>query len=185
MKVIVVLVALAAGLFETTLHVQAYPTTLDQLVGISGWANDMDSPLNFQCPSGQAINAIVSYHNNHFEDRRWKFACKATSGITDGCSWSGFANNYDEVMSFSCGGQSVITGWQSEHNNHYEDRRMKFRCCQVLGVLTNCDLSGNANDLDGWLRYGVPENRLLYGVSSWHSNHHEDRVFRFQTCDKI
>ncbi|KAK7453349.1 hypothetical protein BaRGS_00039640, partial [Batillaria attramentaria] len=173
--------------FSRASVVESYPTTLNELLGVSGWANDMDNALSFQCPSGQSINAIVSYHHNHYEDRRWKFACKATAGITDNCSWSGYANNWDEVMSFSCAGQSVIAGWSSDHHNHYEDRRMKFRCCQLQtgAVLTNCALSGNANSLDGWLKYGVPANKLLYGVTSWHSNHHEDRVFRFQTCSKV
>nr|KAG5685926.1 hypothetical protein BaRGS_033784 [Batillaria attramentaria] len=72
------LALVAVGLLQSIL-VESYPTTLNELLGVSGWANDMDNALSFQCPSGQSINAIVSYHHNHYEDRRWKFACKGHS----------------------------------------------------------------------------------------------------------
>nr|KAG5685925.1 hypothetical protein BaRGS_033783 [Batillaria attramentaria] len=104
--------------FSRASVVESYPTTLNELLGVSGWANDMDNALSFQCPSGQSINAIVSYHHNHYEDRRWKFACKATAGITDNCSWSAVLTNC--ALS---GNANSLDGW---------DRVFRFQTCSKV-----------------------------------------------------
>lgn len=39
------------------------------------YVNDFDQPLVFQCPHGGVLDGVSSYHDNHREDRRFKFYC--------------------------------------------------------------------------------------------------------------
>lgn len=41
----------------------------------AGYVNEMDKPLVFQCPRGGIIDGIESYHDNYFEDRKFRFRC--------------------------------------------------------------------------------------------------------------
>jgi len=44
--------------------------------GWSCYVNDWDGELSYNCPaSDQAIVAVSSYHDDHREDRKWKFQC--------------------------------------------------------------------------------------------------------------
>jgi len=43
--------------------------------GWGSYANSWDNPVNFNCPSGQAIVGMYSVHDNRKEDRRFKFQC--------------------------------------------------------------------------------------------------------------
>ena len=61
------------------------------------WANDYDGYLYFECPEGQAINHMMSIHDNGPEDRIWAFECAALEHGYEACAWSGYVNNYDEV----------------------------------------------------------------------------------------
>ena len=45
----------------------------------TNYQNDWDKTLNYVAPSGFIITGMSSYHQNHYEDRRWKFTiCKIT-----------------------------------------------------------------------------------------------------------
>ncbi|XP_061171808.1 uncharacterized protein LOC133181295 [Saccostrea echinata] len=39
------------------------------------YVNEMDMPLIFQCHDGGVISGIESFHDNHYEDRKYKFKC--------------------------------------------------------------------------------------------------------------
>ena len=39
----------------------------------TGWVNEWDRPLSFQCPSTQYISWVNSEHSNRREDRRWNY----------------------------------------------------------------------------------------------------------------
>jgi len=43
--------------------------------GWGSYANSWDKPVDFNCPSGQAIVGMYSVHDNGKEDRRFKFQC--------------------------------------------------------------------------------------------------------------
>ena len=62
------------------------------------WVNDYDGYLYFECPEGQSITRMISIHSNHDEDRMWAFECSALEHGYESCSWSGYVNNYDEVI---------------------------------------------------------------------------------------
>ncbi|KAL8566593.1 hypothetical protein ACOMHN_054815 [Nucella lapillus] len=94
--------------------------------------------------------------------------------------------DYDNTPTFifQCPGEGFITGTESVHDNHHEDRRFKFQCCTVAGALAHgCYFTGWENELDHTLDYRVPKGKILRGVTSYHSNHNEDCRFKFEICD--
>merc|ERR1712025_242846 len=53
--------------------------------GWGSYANSWDNPVNFNCPSGQAIVGMYSVHDNRKEDRRFQFTCgKMIPAIEEG-----------------------------------------------------------------------------------------------------
>ena len=43
------------------------------------WNNNWDGAQRFDCPSGQALTALYSVHNNGAEDRLWSLKCESIS----------------------------------------------------------------------------------------------------------
>ena len=43
--------------------------------GWTGWLNSFDGDLDYECPNNGVIRTLQSYHDNHKQDRRWKFEC--------------------------------------------------------------------------------------------------------------
>jgi len=102
--------------------------------GWSGWRNDWDKQLTFECPTQQALYGIHSYHSNSREDRRWEFRCCIVSGadLRKG-GWTGDVNGWDSALDYRCElSHEVVIGLSSYHDNHREDRRWKFRCAELL-----------------------------------------------------
>lgn len=95
------------------------------------WINPHDNRVIFQCPKGEHISRIKSQHQNYYEDRQWDFEC--TKGYVGGeCKWQDYANNFDKDLDWQCPDNGLVTGFDSYHSNHHEDRRWKFRCCKVM-----------------------------------------------------
>ncbi|XP_059086893.1 hemagglutinin/amebocyte aggregation factor-like [Tigriopus californicus] len=158
------------------------------LIGLaSAWSNNYDRQLYFECPDNESINNIKSVHNNHHEDRIWDFECRRSSLVLDSCSWSGFANSYDDALSFQCqNGAGVVTGMKSDHDNHHEDRRWKIKCCKPRSTCySECKLTPYVNEYDRPLSYSVETGYYLTGMESVHDNHHEDRIWRYRYCKVI
>ena len=89
------------------------------------WANDYDGYLYFECPTNQSVSHIISIHDNGHEDRIWAFECAPSTYSLETCSWSGYVNDYDEVLVYECSsGAGLIAGMESEHDNGSEDRRL-------------------------------------------------------------
>ena len=66
---------------------------------------------------------MKSVHENEHEDRRWAFECAPLANGYSECSWTGYVNDWDDPMNFVCPGTGgVVSGMESEHNNHHEDR---------------------------------------------------------------
>ncbi|KAM4748683.1 hemagglutinin/amebocyte aggregation factor-like [Rhinophrynus dorsalis] len=138
------------------------------------WINSYDKPLNFQCQNHQSINLIISIHDNEKEDRLWDFGCQNTFSQPASCSWTGYLNDFDEELSYVCPFGSVLSGFDSYHDNNKEDRRWKFYCCQgEVAVNRSCKLSGYVNDFDAYLRWDAPANYYLVGAQSYHDNKKE------------
>merc|ERR1712199_26470 len=94
----------------------------------SGWINNMDHSFTYSCPHNKAITGLISYHNNHYEDRRWRIRCAAFHGVTiHKRGWPGWQTNWDQAWSLSCG-HSPLVGLSSYHHNGAEDRRWRIQC---------------------------------------------------------
>ncbi|XP_018949936.1 hemagglutinin/amebocyte aggregation factor-like [Cyprinus carpio] len=153
------------------------------------WHNNYDQPLNFQCPPGESISAISSYHNNYHEDRRWKFSCKPTFSWGTDCFLSPYVNDFDKTFSFECPPHHVIAGISSYHDNYHEDRRWQFSCCrskctsEVRGHChSDCHWTSYVNSFDEYFFWTVPTQRVLVGIGSYHDDIHEDRRWRYKYC---
>merc|ERR1711907_170794 len=94
----------------------------------SGWINNMDHSFTYSCPHNKAITGLISYHSNHYEDRRWRIRCAAFHGvIIHKRGWPGWQTNWDQTFSLSCG-HSPLVGLSSYHHNGAEDRRWRIQC---------------------------------------------------------
>jgi len=155
-------------------------------VGLTNWVNDYDGKLDYKCGSNEVLTGLYSVHNNHREDRVWKFRCARLVPIPKlsiSSSWSNYENDYDRHMHFTAGANRMITGLYSHHNNHREDRRWKFSSGYARGVTCQPQSwSGWKNSWDGVLNLDCPANQVLYGVESYHDNGREDRRWKFQCC---
>ena len=40
--------------------------------GWTGYVNNWDSTINYNCPHNGILRGVESYHHNHYEDRRWR-----------------------------------------------------------------------------------------------------------------
>ncbi|KAK3804421.1 hypothetical protein RRG08_006720 [Elysia crispata] len=150
------------------------------------FVNDWDGEVNFECPEAQVIKSVYSVHENHFEDRRWKFDCvpPPSGAVPKNCEWTDdYVNDWDEAITFMCPPNQLLAGVYSVHNNDFEDRQMKFKCCKDSNYKTySCELSDYLNEYDEVLDYNVPNGFVLTGWYSVHSNKREDRRHKMETC---
>jgi len=134
---------------------------------------------------------VNAWHSNYYGDRQYTFGCQAFQYVLPtNCEWSAnWVNNWDAAFDFKCADGKVITGIESYHDSYYEDRRWKFKCCELQADMTkyytiNQDSVWSAykNTWDGRLTVWTASNRAFCGVSSYHDNYYEDRRFRFKEC---
>ncbi|XP_045183014.2 hemagglutinin/amebocyte aggregation factor-like [Mercenaria mercenaria] len=149
--------------------------------------NKYDEILDFECASEkQAISYIYSVHDNGREDRRFRILCRDVPGVRGPrrCEYStNWEHAFDELLAFQCRSNMYIVGMKSEHHNHNEDRRWKFRCCGFNDFHPyDCELTGWTNDYDGVQDFRVPDGKVIKGVISIHDNNREDRRYRYNVC---
>ncbi|XP_076130903.1 hemagglutinin/amebocyte aggregation factor-like [Alosa pseudoharengus] len=97
----------------------------------SGYVNNWDGPLMFECPTNYVVTGMSSVHDNHHEDRRWTFTCCTGSNFCTGnCQWSGYVNHFDGLLNWYAGVGYYLTGAKSYHENKHEDRRWQYQTCQ-------------------------------------------------------
>ncbi|XP_063058028.1 hemagglutinin/amebocyte aggregation factor-like isoform X2 [Engraulis encrasicolus] len=88
----------------------------------------------------------------------------------------------DAVQIFICPcGQSIST-ISSDHSNHHEDRHFNMSCKPTAASNPPCYVSNFVNNFDESFVFTCPENDVLAGIFSYHSNHYEDRRFAFYCC---
>ncbi|XP_045166148.2 hemagglutinin/amebocyte aggregation factor-like [Mercenaria mercenaria] len=98
----------------------------------TGYLNEMDKVLDFNCGRNGYINGVQSYHSDHYEDRRWKVRCCEVPGMfLVNCSTTSWTNDWDGYQSFTLPTGQVLSGAYSYHKDYYEDRRWKYRTCNV------------------------------------------------------
>ena len=87
----------------------------------TGYVNWFDQPFYSQCAANYVLNGIISYHDNGYEDRRWRFyCCHAPRYTTKNCFVTGYINTWDGWMDYGVGYPYVFTGAFSYHDNGRE-----------------------------------------------------------------
>ncbi|XP_041359299.1 hemagglutinin/amebocyte aggregation factor-like [Gigantopelta aegis] len=100
---------------------------------ITGWINNWDELIAYECHGIGALVGVESKHNNAVEDRRFKFKCCAVRGLRyNSCYTSNYINVFDGNMDKQNGNKEVFKGIYSYHSNRHEDRRWKVKICRVV-----------------------------------------------------
>ena len=91
-------------------------------IGIwTGYANNHDGPLLFQCAPNLVLCGVRSIHSDKTEDRRWQFKCCGSHGYcTKSCSLSPYLNSFDGPLKYTASLGNAIVGAFSFHSNHAE-----------------------------------------------------------------
>ena len=98
----------------------------------SGYVNNYDQSILYQCPNG-VIAGLHSKHHNHYEDRRFSFKCCFTQmNYQQNCRWTGNVNDWNRRMDYTVPKGYFLTGAKSFHNNRKEDRLWRFLICQHM-----------------------------------------------------
>lgn len=101
----------------------------------SGYVNWFDQPLSFTCPSGDFMVGMASYHDNYYEDRRFRFTCspmQIDNVSLNATTCSNTATSYWDAPSSLTAGNGAFIGLSSYHSDYYEDRRMTATYCSAL-----------------------------------------------------
>ncbi|XP_073707172.1 hemagglutinin/amebocyte aggregation factor-like [Garra rufa] len=93
----------------------------------------------------------------------------------------GWKNNYDDALNFVCPASQSISSIASEHNNDREDRVWDFSCQDTYGQ-SGCYWTDYVNDFDQLVLFECSAQHVIAGMSSYHSNTHEDRRWKFYCC---
>jgi hypothetical protein len=97
---------------------------------LSDWVNNWDGEFTWGDDS-KVFVGMYSVHDNHKEDRRFKFYQSAHGSSATGCYWTG-ETGWDAEWTLAANAGSAITGLWSRHDNHKEDRIFKLRFCQIV-----------------------------------------------------
>ena len=94
-----------------------------------------------------------------------------------------FQNHFDRALFVQCHGAKGMYRVQSVHNNRREDRVWNWECRQVAHRgYPRCWHTGFVNDFDQPMFFMCNKDQYIAGVESHHSNHHEDRRWKFLCC---
>jgi len=96
----------------------------------SGEVNNFDQDFDYKCEKG-VIAGIASHHDNHYEDRRFKFYCCKVKHELKDCLDTDWVNNWDERFTVKVAKGMAMVGMSSIHKNYYDDRRFKLHYCKV------------------------------------------------------
>lgn len=151
------------------------------------YQNTLDQPLLVICNNKYAFHRIESWHHNGAEDREYQFDCQFVAEVGfDQCSWTDYVNHFDKPAMYHCPADWVMTGVDSFHDNFFEDRRWRFKCCNFPNYYTkSCQSSGYLNEFDQYINYYSPSGTLFTGAYSYHENWAEDRRWMIQSCSYL
>eukprot|EP00091_Calanus_sinicus_P006429 TRINITY_DN1706_c0_g1_i9.p1 TRINITY_DN1706_c0_g1~~TRINITY_DN1706_c0_g1_i9.p1 ORF type:complete len:383 (-),score=99.20 TRINITY_DN1706_c0_g1_i9:38-1138(-) len=95
--------------------------------------NGWDGELWWQgTPENKFLVGMTSEHDNHHEDRQFRFFTVYSDNwyVTD-CIWHTAVNNLDGVLDWTLGADEVFAGLHSIHHNHQEDRIWDLQVCKL------------------------------------------------------
>merc|ERR1712168_463361 len=113
---------------------QANPSITEACSWDSTYANTWDETFDYKCLYKGVISGISSYHDNHHEDRRFKFKCCLPRNIMKARSCrpaaTGYQNNWDQDLFYMVPNGRNLVGMMSTHSNYREDRLFSFYTCK-------------------------------------------------------
>lgn len=148
---------------------------------LSDYVTSFEEKFTFVTQGDQMLSGLYSYHDDGKEDRRWKFWTGSAEGLS--CShkaWTDWVNDWDKPVSFKCGPQQVLSGISSYHHDGKEDRRWRFRCCEIYKnvQVVSSRLTDFLNDWNDVLDFRCGASEVLSGLESVHHNGPEDRRWK-------
>ena len=94
-----------------------------------------------------------------------------------------YITEYDKDFEFECPKGTHLNHIGSEHSNSKEDRRWKFDCAEGMVKDEECDWTQDyVNSYDQVMNWKCPDNGIVVGAKSTHSNSKEDRIWKFKCC---
>ncbi|XP_056015809.1 hemagglutinin/amebocyte aggregation factor-like [Ostrea edulis] len=100
----------------------------------SGYVNDFDQAVYYQCPGASYINGIASSNHTVHNDRRHSFRCCGHRGSHyhyKRCYWTNWLKNYDQTVAFFVPRGFVLRGVNNFRSNHNKGRRFRFEVCKL------------------------------------------------------
>jgi len=88
---------------------------------------------------------------------------------------------YDQPSDLKCPPGQMIYSISSNHSLWHRDRTFSIYCRESNRLVNQTVQTNYTNDYDQSFDFKCPENYVLSGIQSIHSNKHEDRIFKF-TC---
>jgi len=172
------------------------------------YVNEFNEKFEHRCPVGWILGGAMSIHNNHKEDRVWKFSCIRVNWVGSKSLWYDYnlsrwrsdlhdniwrpntefntINNWDSELNYGwydC--NRAITGIGGVHNNRREDRKFWLYSSDIIGPHSpTCQWTGWVNGWDGQMDTSLVVNQYIGAVYSVHNNRKEDRRWQFCLCTK-
>ena len=132
-----------------------------------------DKTHNFICPLGKSLYSVSgSYSGSYKKDRQYCYGCQSHSSFKnyETCYNTKYVNNWDLPVAVLCKPDHFIVGVRSYHNNHFEDRRFRFRCCKFRYACTRyCYYQGPVNKFHGSMKFSQ-RGKVIVGAFSWHNH---------------
>merc|ERR1719204_1279854 len=104
-------------------------------------------------------------------------------------SWTSYRNDWDGVLNYQCSGANqVLAGISSYHDDGREDRRWRFKCCDISSggafTITKKYTTDYINNWDAAMDSRCLTHYAMVGVYSYHDNGREDRRWKL-ICGKV
>lgn len=113
----------------------------DEKVQAPGLPNELNGPLDTQCPKGYIIDSISSEWSKVDSDRKWTATCrKSFFKLSNQCTTYGPFTKL-ETITFSCPKNGALTGMKSVFESESEDRLWSLTCCSMGDSCKNKQIS--------------------------------------------
>ncbi|GFS25520.1 hemagglutinin/amebocyte aggregation factor [Elysia marginata] len=87
-----------------------------------GYVNDYDGIMLYQCPDNSVLSGMASVYSKYYLDRRYKFYCCGVSDtVAHSCYYTGYQNDFNNMMDFKVPTGWIIKGVFSHHSNHVHE----------------------------------------------------------------
>jgi len=149
----------------------------------------LEGDTDRKCDNNVLIG-IESLFDRDKQDRKWRQLCSKVTGdvvtiredVQDiRVGTKDRFTKYLESFSFECPPGSVMSGWGSQFDKPHDDRRYKFRCNALLGLIVTPEESWSTfNDVTSRSAHVCPGHSALFGIQSTFTQPQDDRQFQYK-----